>query len=95
MTEYKNIVQRQKLKIAAEKWANTPQSLHTHRLKSMWYDDRPQDTDEGPVLDVQYNDGRIERTIMKTGEKVTFGESITGEELIYEYQRNGSPNSKS
>ena len=61
----------------------------------MWYDDRPHDTDDGPVCDVQFNDGRIERTILKTGEKVTFGESITGEELVYEYQRNGSPNSKS
>ena len=95
MTQYMERVYQQKLKLEAEQWANTPKSLHSHQLKSMWYDDSPQDTDEGPVLDVQYNDGRIERTIMKTGEKVTFGESITGEELIYEYQRNGSPNSKS
>ena len=95
MTEYKAAVEKRRLQIEADEWSKGVRSLHSHQLKSMWYDDRPQDTDEGPVLDVQYNDGRIERTIMKTGEKVTFGESITGEELIYEYQRNGSPNSKS
>ena len=27
----------------------------------MWYDNRPQDTDDGMVEDYQYNDGRIER----------------------------------
>ena len=89
MTEYKERVQRQKLKIAAEKWANTPHSLHTHRLKSMWYDDRPADTDDSHVTDIIYNDRRIERTIIKTGEKVTFGEPLTGDDLIYEYERNG------
>ena len=95
MSQYEERVEQQRLKLEAEKWAKGIKHLHSHQLKSMWYDDRPQDTDEGPVCDVQYNDGRIERTILKTGEKVTFGESITGEELIYEYQRNGSPNSKS
>ena len=95
MTQYDERVEMVRQRQAAEEWAGGIKCLHSHQLKSMWYDDRPQDTDEGPVVDIQYNDGRVERTIMSTGEKVTFGNSITGEELIYEYQRNGSPNSKS
>tara|TARA_B100001113_G_C20875831_1_gene520372 strand:+ start:303 stop:584 length:282 start_codon:yes stop_codon:yes gene_type:complete len=88
MTQYMEQVFQQKLKLEAEAWANTPKCLHSHQLKSMWYDNRPQDTDESPVLDIQYNDGRIERTIIKTGEKVTFEtKQLTGEELVYEYQR--------
>ena len=55
----------------------------------MWYDDRPQDTDDSSVLDIQYNDGRIERRIQKTGEVVQMGEQIKGEELIRAYSRGG------
>ena len=68
MTQYMERVHQQKLKLEAEQWANTPKSLHSHQLKSMWYDDRPQDTDEGPVLDIQYNEGRVGRADIKAGE---------------------------
>ena len=87
MTQYMERVYQQKLKLEAEQWANTPKSLHSHQLKSMWYDDRPQDTDDGPVMDVQYNDGRIKRTILNTGKVVMMGKQITGEDLVYEYSR--------
>ena len=87
MTQYMERVYQQKLKLEAEQWANTPKSLHSHQLKSMWYDDRPQDTDDGPVMDVQYNDGRIKRTIINTGKVVMMGKQITGEDLVYEYSR--------
>ena len=30
--------------------------MHTHSLNSMWYDTRPQDTEDGKmVTDIQYN----------------------------------------
>lgn len=89
MTQYMDSVRRQRIKIEAEEWANKPKSLHTHKLKSMWYDDRPQDTDDSHVTDIHYNDGRVERTILKTGEKVVMNtkNQRTGEELIYEYAR--------
>lgn len=89
MTQFDDRVEKQRLKLEAEKWANGIKCLHAHQIKSMWYDDRPQDTDEGPVMDIQYNDGRIERRIQKTGEVVWMGEQIKGEELVHAYTRGG------
>jgi len=90
MTQYMETVYKQKLKLEAEEWANGVKCLHSHQIKSCWYDDRPQDTDDGPVMDIQFNDGRIERTIVKTGEKILMseGKQLTGEELIHEFERN-------
>ncbi len=90
MSQYQEEVEFQKQRLAAEKWADGVQCIHSHQLKSMWYDDRPQDTDASPVMDISYNDGRILRTIIKTGEKVWMNgnKQLTGEELVYEYQRN-------
>ena len=59
MGQYNEQVERQKMRLEAEEWANGVRSLHAHQLKSMWYDTRPQDTDLGPVMDVQYNDERV------------------------------------
>ena len=89
MTQYKETVRTQKMRLEAEAWANQPQSMHTHKLKSMWYDDRPQDTDDSHVTDIHYNDGRVERTIHSTGQKVMMNtkNQRTGEDLIYEYAR--------
>ncbi len=89
MTQFDDRVEKQRLKLEAEKWANGIKCLHSHQIKSMWYDDRPQDTDESPVMDIQYNDGRIRRTINKTGEVVWMGEQIKGEELVHAYTRGG------
>ena len=67
MTQYDETVERQRLLLAAEEWANGIRSLHSHRMKSMWYDTRPQDTDNDQfVMDKQYNGGEIERTIYST-----------------------------
>ena len=52
----------------------------------MWYETRPQDTDLGPVMDVQYNDERVERTLA-TGERVILGKRLVGEALIDAYIR--------
>ena len=89
MSQYQEQVEYQKLRLAAEKWANGVKCLHSHQLKSMWYDDRPQDTDDSPVMDIQFNDGRIKRTIIKTGEVIWMNGSkkLTGEDLVYEYNR--------
>ena len=90
MSEYDDKVQQQRDKLAAEKWAKGVRSLQAHSLKSMWYDNRPQDTDNGSVLDVHHNDGSVKRTIQSTGETVIMGEQLTGEELVYEYSRHNS-----
>ncbi len=90
MTQYDDKVEMVKQRRAAEEWANGVKCLHSHQIKSMWYDDRPQDTDDGPVTDVQYNDGRIERTILDTGKKVMMGEALTGQELVNEYSRHNA-----
>jgi len=89
MGQYEDRVERQRLRLEAEKWANGVKTVHSHQLKSMWYDDRPEDTDDGPVIDISYNDGRIQRTIIDTDEKIMMGEAITGEELLRAYTRGG------
>ena len=83
--QYKDIVEYQRAKLAAEEWKDGVQNFHMHSLKSMWYDNRPQDTDDGMVEDYQYNDGRIER--FKNGKLIhTFTEEqITGEHLVDEF----------
>ncbi len=89
MGQYEDRVERQRLRLEAEKWANGVKTIHSHQLKSMWYDDRPEDTDNGPVIDISYNDGRVQRTIINTDEKIIMGEAITGEELLRAYTRGG------
>ena len=90
MSEYDYKVQQQRDKLDAEKWAKGVRSVQGHSLKSMWYDDRPQDTDNGSVLDIHFNDGSIKRTIQSTGETVIMGKQLTGEDLVYEYSRHNS-----
>ena len=86
MTQYTNEVERQAKILAAEEWATEVKGLHSHSLKTMWYDTRPQDTDNKNVLDIEYNDGLIERRL-ESGEIVYFGTKLTGEELLYEWER--------
>ena len=92
MTEYDARVEKQRLLLEAEEWANGIKSLHSHRLKSMWYDTRPQDTDNGQyVIDKQYNGSEIERSIFDNKGKYLgtfiFGKRLTGDELINEYRK--------
>lgn len=87
MTQHSEKVERQKARLRAEEWANGVSSLHSHQLKSMWYDTRPEDTDNGPVMDCTYNDGRVERTL-HNGELVIMGKRLTGEDLVDAYIRN-------
>ena len=90
MTQYDDKVQEQRLKLEAEEWANGVRSIHAHSLDSMWYDNRPQDTDGGrkSVIDKQYNNLVIERTL-QNGEVFLFTEEqLTGEDLIDAYSQN-------
>lgn len=85
MTEFTEAVEKRRMMIEAEEWAKETVFLQVHKLKSMWYDTRPEDTDDSFVMDVQYNTGRVERTILKTGEKVYFGEELKGDSLLNAY----------
>jgi hypothetical protein len=87
MTQYKNEVEKQAKLLAAEEWAVGVKGVHAHSINSMWYDTRPQDTDGKNVLDIEYNDGLIERRL-ESGEIVYFGTRLTGDDLVYEWERN-------
>ena len=91
MGQYDDVVERQRLLLEAEEWAKGVSGIHAHSLSSMWYDTRPQDTQDGKsVCDRHFNSGLIERTL-DDGSIVYFGEELTGDELIREYQRKVMP----
>ena len=79
MSEYYEVVDKQRRLLLAEKWAKGVKTLHAHALTSMWYDDRGND---GSVMDTEYNDGLVMREIRETGETVYFGESLKGDDLL-------------
>ena len=81
MGEYTDAVERQRLLLAAEERRDTVINMHMHRLKSMWYDNRPQDTEKHSVTDIEYMSGKIERTL-HDGTKVVLVEGETGEKLV-------------
>ena len=90
MTEYDDRVQFQRDLLKAEEWAKVPRSVHVHGLESMWYEteDSKKFLENGSVTDIQYNNGLIKR--LQDGKLVhTFGEEITGEELVRAYVRGG------
>ena len=79
-------MKNQAVKLAAEEWANEVSGLHAHSLTSMWYETNPEDMDDGGVLDVHYNDGRIERS--KDGKIIrVMGERLTGQALIDKFEQ--------
>lgn len=84
MTQFNDRVEKQRLKIEAEEWAKGVRALHAHSLTSLWYDNGRED---GSVLDVQYNDGRVKRQIQSTGETIILGKQLTGNELVEQYVR--------
>lgn len=84
MTQFNDRVEKQRLKIEAEEWANGVKSIHAHSLTSLWYDKGRED---GSVLDVQYNDGRVKREITSTGETIILGTQLVGDDLLEQYVR--------
>ena len=89
MTEYTEVVERQKLLLDAEEWAKGIEQIHCHKTNTCYYDYRPQDTENGSVTDITYNDGRIERE--KDGKLIhTFGKKLEGDALIQKYLKMGA-----
>lgn len=88
MTQYDDQVAYQAAKIKAEEWANGVKLLHAHSLDSCYYAEGRSD---GSVLDVQYNDGRVQRTINSTGEVVMLNldNQVKGAELVRAFERGG------
>ena len=88
MTQYDETVENQRLLLLAEDWAKGIASIHAHSLSSMWYDNRPQDTEDGKhVVDTQFNNGTIKRDILSTNEVFIFGTPLTGEDLVDAYRK--------
>jgi len=91
MSEYDEVVERQRLLLEAEEWAKQPKAIHIHRLASMWYEteESKEDFEDGSVTDTEYNSGLIERT--KNGVLIrTFGSRRTGDKLIDLFTRGGA-----
>mgnify|MGYP001162409357 FL=1 len=85
MSQYWERVERQRLLIRAEQWARGVKCIHGHSCSSMWYDTT---NNTRKVVDVEYNNGTINRTDCETGDSTQwFGESLVGEELIDAYTR--------
>lgn len=91
MGQYKDKVERQRLLLEAEKWAEGVKDIHVHSMNSMWYDDKPEDTaNNRNVTDTTFNSGLIKRE--QDGKVLRyFGEQLTGDALIDDYVRNVSP----
>lgn len=86
MTQFNAVVELQRVRLAAEKWAETVEDIHVHSLKSMWYENEEslEDFEKGAVTDTSYCDGHIERH--QNGKHVrTFGKKLKGEELLEAY----------
>ena len=89
MSEYDSLVERQRVLIKAEQWAIQVKCLHAHSLSSMHYDDRPEDTAKGPVIDTEYNGGWIDR--YQDGVLIhTFGKKFSRSELIDRYEQSNA-----
>lgn len=85
MGQYDALVEKRRLLLEAEEWANKTKSIQCHSMSSMWYDDRPQDTADGKsVMDITYNSGLIERRL-DSGKVIWFGEKLQGDDLLWYY----------
>ena len=87
MTEYKELVEKHRKMREAEKWARKVHSIHVHQLKSMWYETRPYDMDDGSVTDTIFNDGTIQRRLSNGGLVFLENERLMGDELIDAWER--------
>ena len=81
MSQYKDKVELQRKILAAEKYSDSIKGMQVHSMSSMWYDNRPQDTEKHSVTDIEYMSGKIERTL-HDGTKVVLVEGATGEKLV-------------
>ena len=87
MTQYKKLVEKHRKMREAEKWSRGIQSIHVHQLKSMWYETRAYDMDEGSVTDTMFNDGTIQRRLHNGGLVFLENEKLTGDALIDAWEK--------
>ena len=94
MGKVDKVVETQRRKIAAEEWAVKVKAIHAHSLSSMYYDDRPQDTQgDKSVVDIEYNSGRVERQLVNTGETFIFDKyELKGNDLLQTFGQNNENN---
>jgi len=89
MGEFDYRVQRQRVLLEAEEWADGVKSIHVHGITSMYYETAESKADiekNGHVTDTEYNSGLIVRE--RNGKEVcTFGIRKTGDDLIDAYQK--------
>ena len=86
MSEYNEVVEKQRMLLEAEEWAKGVNQIHVFDTSTtcMWYEEHPED---GRVTDTTYNDGRIVRT--KDGQSIRiYGNRLTGDALIDKYVKN-------
>ena len=87
MGEFDLRVQRQRVVLEAEEWADGVKSIHVHGITSMHYETAESKADiekNGQVTDTEYNSGLIVRE--RNGKEVcTFGIRKTGDDLIDAY----------
>ena len=87
MTEYSDMIEWKRKQLLAEEWAKGVQHIHVHSMKSMWYDNRPQDTDSGNVIDITYNDGTIERELQGGAIVYMTQNKLTGKQLVDAWEK--------
>ena len=83
MTEYSERVIKRAKEIAAEKWAKGVAHIHCHSINSMWYEPEPNKVKYKPVMDITYNDGRIERDGVEI-----LPSQVSGKALIDKWEQN-------
>jgi hypothetical protein len=88
VSEFDEVVQRQRELLEAEEWAKGIHTLQIHRLYSMYYEtaDSKKFLDKGHVTDTTYNSGV---TIREQNGKVVykFGKELKGQDLVDSYRR--------
>ena len=88
MSQYDAVVERQRQMMKAEEWSKGVKAVHAHSFTTMWYDNNPDRTgDDLRVIDVEYNDGTIEREYMVSGKKEIIETRLSGQDLLDEFGR--------
>ena len=92
MGQFDDRVERQRLLLEAEEWAQTVKFIQMHSLSSMWYDTEEsakEIKENGAVTDTAFNSGLIFR---RRNDKLiyTFGTELKGDALIDSYTQHTS-----
>jgi len=88
MSQYDEVVERQRQMIKAEEWSKGVKCVHAHSFTSLWYENNPDRTgDDLRVLDTEYRDGTVERKYLVSGKTEIIGTKLTGQDLLDEFGR--------